>query len=69
LVIGCDGIWETRTNQQIIDFVREKLEKEAKVSGAVELLLDDIIAPDTINGLGCDNMTCIVVSLTDKKLK
>jgi len=63
LVIGCDGIWETKTNKEIIDFVAQRLQKDQKVSLAVEELLDSIVAPDTSTGLGCDNMTCIVVKL------
>jgi len=66
-VLGCDGIWEIKSNQEIIDFVAPKLSKDSKVSGVVEDLLDAIVAPDTINGLGCDNMTCIVITLKDKK--
>jgi len=67
LVLGCDGIWEIKSNQEIIDFVGARLSKDTKVSGVVEDLLEAIVAPDTINGLGCDNMTCIVVILKDKK--
>jgi len=64
LILGCDGIWEILTNQQICEFVKEKLkEKEGKVGPAVEMLLDKILAPDTSTGLGCDNMTCVVLTL------
>jgi serine/threonine protein phosphatase PrpC len=27
----------------------------------VEKVLDDILAPETSNGVGCDNMTCILI--------
>jgi len=37
--------------------------KDTKLSAVVEDLLEAIVAPDTINGLGCDNMTCIIVCL------
>jgi len=63
IVIGCDGIWECLTNQQICDFVVEKLQKEKKLPTTVEALLDKILAPDTSTGLGCDNMTCIILLL------
>jgi serine/threonine protein phosphatase PrpC len=36
---------------------------EKTMKGLVESLLDDLIAPDTQTGLGCDNMTCIIVDL------
>jgi len=62
LIIGCDGIWECLTNQQISEFVKEKLKEKGSNGPAVECLLDKILAPDTSTGLGCDNMTCIVVT-------
>jgi len=63
LVIGCDGIWECLTNQQICEFIQEKIKEKKAVGPAVECLLDKILAPDTSTGLGCDNMTCVVVTL------
>jgi protein phosphatase 1G len=48
IILGCDGIWELYTNQQICDFVQEKLTKDKKSPGqSVEALLDKILAPDT----------------------
>lgn len=48
IILGCDGIWELYTNQQICEFVNEKLTKDKKNPGqAVEALLDKILAPDT----------------------
>jgi len=63
LVIGCDGIWECLTNQQIVEFLRERLDENKSPAKAVEELLDNIVAPDTSTGVGCDNMTCILVLL------
>jgi len=63
LVLGCDGIWECYTNQQICDFVHSKLKDGKKLGDSVEDLLDHILAPDTSSGMGCDNMTCVVVLL------
>lgn len=45
--MGCDGIWEKKSNQEVVDFIYEKLNK-----GVVDLklivqdLLEDIISPD-----------------------
>lgn len=63
LILGCDGIWECLTNQQICDFVQEKIKEKKAVGPAVESLLDKILANDTSTGLGCDNMTCVCVTL------
>mmetsp|Transcript_50093 Transcript_50093/g.57646 ORF Transcript_50093/g.57646 Transcript_50093/m.57646 type:complete len:300 (+) Transcript_50093:36-935(+) len=63
IILGCDGIWEVKTNQEIVDFVGEKLKSSDKVSSVVESLLDALLAKDTYSGLGCDNMTCIIATL------
>jgi len=62
-VLGCDGIWECMTNQEIVQFVAKKLGETASVSTVCEDLMEKIIAPDTSTGIGCDNMTCIIVTL------
>jgi len=63
VILGCDGIWEGLTNQQICDYVNEKIKGQGSVAKAVENLLDHILADDTTTGIGCDNMTCICLKL------
>ena len=65
LILACDGIWELKSSQDVVDFVyaRMKAHPGIKLSKIVEELLDDIISPDytETQGLGCDNMTCMIV--------
>uniref|UniRef100_A0A1B6ML21 protein-serine/threonine phosphatase n=1 Tax=Graphocephala atropunctata TaxID=36148 RepID=A0A1B6ML21_9HEMI len=63
MVLACDGIWNSMSSQEVVDFVRAKLEqKTEKLSQICEELFDHCLAPNTQgDGTGCDNMTCVIV--------
>ncbi|KAK6137140.1 hypothetical protein DH2020_029116 [Rehmannia glutinosa] len=61
IVLACDGIWDCMSSQQLVDFVREQLKSECKLSVVCEKVLDRCLAPSTAGGEGCDNMTMIIV--------
>ncbi|KAH9614691.1 hypothetical protein KSS87_022839 [Heliosperma pusillum] len=61
LVLACDGIWDCMSSQQLVDFVREQLKTETKLSAVCERVFDRCLAPSTAAGEGCDNMTMIIV--------
>jgi len=63
LVMGCDGIWEILDADEICQIVENGLSKGSKVSETAELILDRGLAPDTSQGVGCDNMSSIVIVL------
>lgn len=64
LIIACDGIWDCLTSQESVDFVGELIRKKEKHSQVIEEMFDKIIATDVASsgGIGCDNMTCVIVS-------
>jgi len=75
MVLGCDGIWEVKTNQEVVDFVRERL-PIAKAQGkplswVAGEFLDATLSPDitSTEGLGCDNMTMLIVEFEKPKLE
>jgi protein phosphatase 1G len=63
ILMGCDGIWEryVENSQGIIDIVREDIKKGKESKKIVEDLLDQLLAPNTNSGIGCDNMTTILI--------
>lgn len=62
ILLGCDGIWETKSSEEIIAKVSSSL-KSQTVKTTAENLLDWLIAPDTETGAGCDNMSAIIIRL------
>ncbi|XP_057377745.1 protein phosphatase 1G-like [Daphnia carinata] len=64
IVLACDGIWNSKTNQQVVDFVRPRLSQSKTLSQICEELFDECLSPNTLgDGTGCDNMTAIIVRL------
>lgn len=63
LIIGCDGIWETVPASDICKMVWERVGKtdNANLVETCDFLLDRLIAKDTHDGTGCDNMSLIIV--------
>jgi len=70
LVLCCDGVWDVKSNQEVVDFIRSRLSASRQsdptaMREALEALLDDCVSPDLklTRGLGGDNMTAVIVRL------
>lgn len=59
-LLGCDGIWELMTEEELCNLI-DQSKLGFKETG--EDLLNKALAPNTDEGLGCDNMSCIIVKM------
>ncbi|XP_041450227.1 probable protein phosphatase CG10417 [Drosophila obscura] len=68
MVLACDGIWNYMSSEEVVDFVRLRLNDEnKKLSNICEELFDNCLAPNTMgDGTGCDNMTAVIVKFQPK---
>ena len=61
--MGCDGIWERKSNEEMVEYVYNKMKQEKELKEIVSDLLLDTISPAVAEtqGVGCDNMSCILI--------
>ena len=68
-MMACDGIWDCLSNQECVDKVKEIVDEDGMqeatddLNKITEKLLDEILAPNTEDGIGTDNMTAIIIRL------
>lgn len=61
MLLGCDGIWEKLSNAEICEFIEKRLEKKQSLEEILIDFLDFNLAEDTSQGIGCDNMSAILL--------
>lgn len=70
-MLACDGIWDCLTSQQVVDFVRYQVSEGKELTEIAENMFEHCLAPDTTSGagIGCDNMTMLIVAITHGRTK
>ncbi|KAK6524322.1 Protein phosphatase 2C 2 [Orbilia ellipsospora] len=70
LVIACDGIWDCQSSQAVIEFVRRGVVEKQELQKICENMMDNCLAQSSENGgVGCDNMTMVIVAFLRGKTK
>lgn len=62
-VLGCDGIFEQKNNQQIVSEIYKLMRRNLPLDKITETMLDMLCSPNInmTGGLGCDNMSLIII--------
>eukprot|EP00656_Telonema_subtile_P036615 TRINITY_DN40636_c0_g1_i1.p1 TRINITY_DN40636_c0_g1~~TRINITY_DN40636_c0_g1_i1.p1 ORF type:complete len:122 (+),score=27.23 TRINITY_DN40636_c0_g1_i1:131-496(+) len=68
IVLACDGVFDVKSSQQVVDFIREGLVEPSKVfencTPTLERLLDECCATEIVSdGVGLDNMSIAIIFL------
>jgi len=70
VLLACDGIWNSLSSQETVDFISDRLNKKNArhdttfLTNILKELFDHCLAPDTMgDGTGCDNMTAVIAKL------
>ena len=68
IVIGCDGVWDVLSNEDCVQFIRTRLAEGKSLKEITEEVADECLSPDpkATQGLGADNITCIIVDVRPK---
>jgi protein phosphatase 2C family protein 2/3 len=70
LVIACDGIWDCQSSQAVVEFVRRGIAAKQDLYRICENMMDNCLSSNSeTGGVGCDNMTMIIVGLLHGKTK
>ncbi|KAI9678132.1 MAG: Protein phosphatase 2C 2 [Caeruleum heppii] len=70
LVIACDGIWDCQSSQAVVEFVRRGIAAKQELSRICENMMDNCLASNSdTGGVGCDNMTMIIIALLHGKTR
>ncbi|KAL4914219.1 phosphatase 2C-domain-containing protein [Aspergillus aurantiobrunneus] len=70
LVIACDGIWDCQSSQAVVEFVRRGIAAKQDLYRICENMMDNCLASNSeTGGVGCDNMTMVIIGLLNGRTK
>lgn len=64
------GIWDCQSSQAVVEFVRRGIASKQPLDKICENLMDNCLSSSTdTGGVGCDNMTMIIIGFLNGKTK
>lgn len=67
IVLACDGIWDCLTSQHCVECIRRGIYEDKSLTTICEELMELCCAPTSDgSGIGCDNMSIIIIALLDE---
>jgi protein phosphatase 2C family protein 2/3 len=70
LVLACDGIWDCQSSQAVVEFVRRGIAAKQDLDKICENMMDNCLASNSeTGGVGCDNMTMIIIGFLNGRTK
>ncbi|UNI20816.1 Protein-serine/threonine phosphatase [Purpureocillium takamizusanense] len=70
LVLACDGIWDCQSSQAVVEFVRRGIAAKQDLDKICENMMDNCLASNSeTGGVGCDNMTMVIIGFLHGKTK
>lgn len=64
------GIWDCQSSQAVVEFVRRGIAAKQELQLICENMMDNCLASNSeTGGVGCDNMTMVVIGLLNGKSK
>lgn len=70
LILACDGIWDCMHSQAVVEFVRRGIAEKQDLDFICENIMEHCLAPTSdMSGIGCDNMTMMIVGILNGKTK
>jgi protein phosphatase 1G len=65
IAVCCDGVYDVMTNDDLVSFISERMSANRTLKDICEEIADECLSPDpkATQGLGADNITCMIVDL------
>lgn len=62
IIMGCDGIWEVKSNKDMVEWVDKRLKENKEKGMILEDLLNELVAKEKGMEYGMDNMSSILIT-------